>query len=200
MGNEARYYAPKVTKFQLQNELFIDLLTLSLPNGQEVYQKVVGKESRLCALATIEGGEALWDAAKLLSTVLRIGELHPSSSTPCALSAAQLVIACSSLIPPLSSVLRPTSVPGVFRQTNEPTGTPNDGWAVADGLDSLWTEIPFKYGKKGKPSAKGQPLPYNVGDAGVMTLLEEPSSTCKAAQVLVPGSTTITMQMTARQR
>ena len=80
MGNEALFYEPKLVKYQLQNEQFIDLITLSLSKSSEVYEQVVGhvsaRSSRCGALQAIAGGEELWAAANLLSTVLRTGELH----------------------------------------------------------------------------------------------------------------------------
>ena len=86
----------------------------------------------------------------------------------------------------------------MIRQSSEETGTPTDGWGVVDGLDVLWTPIPFKYGKNGKPSVKGGEPPYMMGDTGVLTLLEEPQG--DGAEVQVPGESGITIRLTARER
>ena len=88
----------------------------------------------------------------------------------------------------------------MLRQSTEETGTPTDGWTLADGLEQLWAEIPIKYGKTGKPKKRGDAVPYCAGEATVLKLLEEPYGTCTAGQVQVPGNASITIHLSARER
>ena len=87
VDNELLYYELKLTKYQLFNEQLVDLLMLSLPNSAETYEEMIGKASRLHALEGVEDGKQMWEAAKLLSTIARLGEKHrtnPTRSTlPC---------------------------------------------------------------------------------------------------------------------
>ena len=90
VDNELLYYELKLTKYQLFNEQYIDLLMLSLPNSAETYEEMIGKPSRFHALKDVEDGQRLWEAAKLLSTRLRLGEQHGTTRTRSALPCTNL--------------------------------------------------------------------------------------------------------------